>query len=105
MTAAINAGSKILDGLRDALSGNFAAVTIEGQRWIRAPETPVLYSDSYNDGFTHEALHTTFVLMETFSDHVIETRCADEFPDVKAAAEKSHQALFDLYQLIGSKMP
>lgn len=38
MSAKINAGSKILDGLRDALSGNFAAITIEGQHWVRAPE-------------------------------------------------------------------
>lgn len=59
--------------------------------------------DKYNDGYTHEALHTTYVLMETFAGHVIETRCADEFPDVKEAAERAHQALFDLYQLIGSK--
>lgn len=60
--------------------------------------------DKYNDGYTHEALHTTHVLMSTFDDHVLQTRCADEFPDVKAAADKAHQALFDLYQLIGAKM-
>lgn len=58
---------------------------------------------AYNDGYTHEALHTTHVLMETFSNHVIETRCCAEFPDVNDAAEKVHQAMFDLYQLIGSK--
>jgi hypothetical protein len=60
-------------------------------------------SDEYNDGYTHEALHTTHVLMDTFSNHVITTRCADEFADVRAAAEKAHQAMFDLYQLIGMK--
>lgn len=38
MSVKINAGAKILDGLRDALSGNLSAVTIEGQRWVRAPE-------------------------------------------------------------------
>lgn len=58
---------------------------------------------SYNDGYTHEALHTTHVLMDTFSAHVVETRCAEEFPDVKAAAEAAEQALADLYQLIGTK--
>lgn len=31
-----NTGSKIIDGLRDAVAGNFASVTIEGQRWVRA---------------------------------------------------------------------
>lgn len=30
-------GRKILDGLRDAVEGNFAAVTIAGQRWVLAP--------------------------------------------------------------------
>lgn len=57
----------------------------------------------YNDGFTHEALHTTHVLMETFADHVIDTRCSEEFPDVREAAETAHQAMFYLYQLIGQK--
>lgn len=60
-------------------------------------------SNAYNDGYTHEALHTTYVLMETFSEHVMDTRCAEEFPDVKTAADAAHQALFDLYQLIGAK--
>lgn len=60
-------------------------------------------TDEYNDGYTHEAMHTTHVLMETFSAHVLETRCTAEFPDVFEAADKAHQALFDLYQLIGSK--
>lgn len=59
--------------------------------------------DDYNDGYTHEALHTTHVLMDTFSNHVVETRCADEFDDVMVAADKVHKAMFDLYQLIGSK--
>jgi len=102
----MSAAAKIMDGLKDAIAGNFAAVTIEGQRWVRADERPWDNSgaDAYNDGYTHEALHTTHVLMETFASHVIETRCADEFPDVMAAAEEAHQSLFDLYQLIGSKM-
>lgn len=29
------AGRKILDGLRDAVNGNFTRVTIEGQTWVR----------------------------------------------------------------------
>ncbi len=28
-------GKKIIDGLKDALAGNFARVTIEGQHWVR----------------------------------------------------------------------
>lgn len=66
-------------------------------------ESAATKSDAYNDGYTHEALHTTHVLMETFGDHVLETRCADEFPDVKAAADSVHEAMFALYQLIGGK--
>jgi len=58
----------------------------------------------YNDDYTHEAMHTTHVLLDTFANHVLETRCADEFADVKQAAEKAAQALADLYQLIGTKV-
>lgn len=29
------AGHKIIEGLKDAVAGNFSSVTIEGQRWIR----------------------------------------------------------------------
>ena len=29
-------GSKLIDGLRDAVAGNFSQVTIEGQTWVRA---------------------------------------------------------------------
>ena len=61
-------------------------------------------NSQYSDGYTHEALHTTYVLMETFGAHVVETRCAEHFPDVKAAADKAYQAMFDLYELIGSKL-
>lgn len=32
-----SAGRKIIDGLKDAVAGNFASVTIEGQRWVRDP--------------------------------------------------------------------
>ena len=59
--------------------------------------------DPYNDGYTHEALHATHIVMETLDRHVIEARATAAFPDVKEAAERAHQALFDLYQLIGSK--
>jgi len=61
-------------------------------------------TDSYNDGYTHEALHTTHILMEMLDTHVIDTICIEQFPDVKEAAAKAHQALFDLYQLIGTKL-
>ncbi len=34
----MNAPHKIIKGLKDAVAGNLSAVTIEGRRWIRAPE-------------------------------------------------------------------
>lgn len=30
-----DAGRKIIEGLKDAIAGNLAAVTIDGQRWVR----------------------------------------------------------------------
>jgi hypothetical protein len=68
------------------------------------PEDPGhVPSLDYNDGYTHEALHTTSVLMDTFERNVIDTRCSDEFPDIREVADKVHQAMFDLYQLIATK--
>lgn len=43
------------------------------------------------------------MLAEMFEQFVVETRCADQFQDVKGAAEKIAEAIGDLYQLIGSK--
>ncbi len=59
--------------------------------------------DEYNDGYTHEALHIASVLIDAWDRYVTETRCADEFPDVKAAAEKAADAMAAVYQLIGQK--
>lgn len=59
--------------------------------------------DPYNDGYTHEALHTAHVLCDTWDNHVANTRCAKEFPDVQAACERAAQAMYDVYQLIGQK--
>lgn len=59
--------------------------------------------DAYNDGHTHEALHTAHVLLDTWDNHIVDTRCCDEFPDVKEAAEKAVTAMYLVYQLIGQK--
>lgn len=59
--------------------------------------------DAYNDGYTHEAQHTAYVLMETFDNFVGESRCAEQFPDVKKAADEAHEAMWRVYQLIGNK--
>jgi hypothetical protein len=51
--------------------------------------------------FLHGPAHTRPLLLD--AHHMMDTRCAEHFPDVAAAAEKAHQALFDFYQLIGPK--
>ena len=48
---------------------------------------------SYNDGYTHEVLHLVSTLNDVWERHVVETACADQFPDVKAAAEKIADAI------------
>ena len=60
--------------------------------------------DAYNNGYTHEVLHLASVLADTWGRHIIGARCVDEFPDVKAAAEKIGEAMGDFYQLVGSKL-
>ena len=63
----------------------------------------MIMSEPYSDLCTHEALHITYVLMDTFTTHVVDSRCVATFPDVKIAADKAHHALFELYQLLLSK--
>lgn len=60
-------------------------------------------SDPYNDGYTHEALHSAHIFCDGWDSHVLETRCADEFPDVKEAIQKAADAMYHAYQLIGQK--
>lgn len=57
----------------------------------------------YNDGYTHEALHTAHVLLETWGQHVSDSRCAEEFPDVAVACEAAIAAMYNVYQIIGQK--
>jgi hypothetical protein len=60
-------------------------------------------NDEYNNGYTHEALHAAHIACDLWDSHVLQTRCSDEFPDVKEAAEKVAEAMFNVYQLIGQK--
>jgi len=60
--------------------------------------------DQYNDGYTHEALHAAHICCEMWDAHVHDTRCADQFPDVKEAMGKAAQAMYEVYQLIGQKL-
>lgn len=95
-------GPRIIEALKEAARGDLARVTIGGQTWTRTKETDEEVSP-YGEGYTHEAMHTTWVLMDTFEAHVMESRCAREYPEVAEAAEKVHQAMFDLYQTIGAR--
>lgn len=60
-------------------------------------------NDKYNNGYTHEALHTAYVLQDTWDRHLVESRCADEFPDIKEAVQEVSIAMLRIYQLIGQK--
>lgn len=60
--------------------------------------------DSKTDKFSrHEALHMSSFLMLSVDRELIEHQYIQSEPDCIALAEKAHQALFDLYQLIGEK--
>lgn len=37
----MSAAAKIIEGLKDAIAGNFASVTIEGQHWVRREWQPM----------------------------------------------------------------
>jgi hypothetical protein len=62
-------GQKIIDGLRDAIAGNFARVTIEGQTWVRE-----------DDGTLCTAAEKTAILSELEEDNA---RLRDEINDLR----------------------
>lgn len=37
----MGAGRRIIDGLRDAIEGKFASVTIDGETWVKRPWQPL----------------------------------------------------------------
>lgn len=58
--------------------------------------------DEITDQFSrHEALHTASIMMDMVEAHIIDHPAL--FYDERELADKAHQALFDLYQLIGSR--
>lgn len=71
---------------------------------IAAVRGTLTYDHPYNDGYTHEAMHTASVLMDAWDSHVIQTRCADQFPDVKAAADAAMEAMWRTYNAAALKM-
>jgi hypothetical protein len=59
-------GKKIIDGLRDAVAGNFASVLIEGQKWVR-DDDPDAFERGRVAGKHEAALETEY---GSFSAHV-----------------------------------
>lgn len=55
------------------------------------------------DKFTkHEAMHTAYIFSENIGNYLMENEYVQSQLDCKELAEQAHQALFNLYQLIGS---
>lgn len=59
-------GQKIIDGLKDAVVGNFARVTIDGQVWVRLDNNPVYRAAS--DMLA--ALNASRLYVETLEKHL-----------------------------------
>ena len=57
-----------------------------------------------NDGHYHEALHTAYVLLDTWEKHVMEAPATQDDEELKAQAEKAHQTMFDFYQMAGAAL-
>lgn len=51
----------------------------------------------------HEVVHTASIMMEMFETHLLEHEAVETNPDVKEAADKVFEELFQFYQLVGAK--
>lgn len=57
-----------------------------------------------NDRYAnHEALHTTYILMENVDRYLCEHSYIKDNADCRELAEKAAEILGDLYQLIGNQ--
>lgn len=54
-----------------------------------------------SDYAAHEALHTAYVLMDSYGTYVGEHPWVEENPDIAAKVEKAMEAMMDVYQSIG----
>jgi len=57
----------------------------------------------YNDSHTHEALHAASIIIDMLDRHLIDTRCAEQFPEVRRLMVTIAEQMGDLYQMIGTK--
>ena len=53
-------GQKIIDGLKDAVAGNFSRVTIDGQVWVRADAPPIGQDNAPSTEFAKLDLDSLF---------------------------------------------
>lgn len=60
-------------------------------------------TDKTDDYLRHEALHMSSFLMSTIDRELMEHSYIQSDSECLTLANKAHQALFDLYQLIGNK--
>lgn len=59
------------------------------------------YKRPLDEFHQHEALHTAHVLINTWADHVLDSRFVEENPEIQAKAEAALVAMADVYQAIG----
>lgn len=50
----------------------------------------------------HEALHTAYVLLDTWSAHVVEHPALSNKPEILALAESAGEAMCEVYQALGA---
>jgi hypothetical protein len=48
----------------------------------------------------HEAMHTAFVLMDAFGDHVAESQAVGKHPELKKLADEAVEAMYKAYNAI-----
>lgn len=49
----------------------------------------------------HELLDRSYLVMELFSQYVVEHHALEHMPELRGQAGAVHQALFDFYQAVG----
>lgn len=97
-------GKKLIASMREELkTASAKAQEVVAAHGVKTHPRVKALKDKYNGGYTHEALHAAHMCGDLWDRHVLETRCAQEFPDVKEAAGRVSQAIHDMYQLIGQK--
>lgn len=51
----------------------------------------------------HEVIHTASIVMDMFETYLLDHEAVETDPEVKEAAEKCFNDLYNFYQLVGAK--